>query len=43
MVNSPEVLRGLDAPVVILKAGVYNPEIKAKILGTVNPTVVFLE
>lgn len=29
--------------ILILKARVYNPKIKAKILGTVNSTVVFLE
>ncbi len=43
MVQSPEVLRHEKAPCVILKAGVYNNEIKEKILAEVNPCVTFLE
>jgi hypothetical protein len=43
MVNSPSILRGLDAPRVILKAGVYNAEIKADILTNINPSVIFIE
>lgn len=43
MVNSPSCLRGIDNPCVILKAGVYNDEIKADILNNINPNVRFLE
>jgi predicted SAM-dependent methyltransferase len=43
MVNSPEVLRDEQAPCVILKAGVYNKEIKENILSKINPNVEFLE
>ncbi len=43
MVNAPAILRGLDAPKVILKAGVYNTEIKEDILKNINPTTIFIE
>lgn len=43
MVQSPEVLKNDERPVVILKAGVYNDEIKADILGNINPDTIFLE
>jgi hypothetical protein len=43
MVNSPKVLAELENPVVILKAGVYNQEIKADILNNINDSVVYLE
>jgi 2-polyprenyl-3-methyl-5-hydroxy-6-metoxy-1,4-benzoquinol methylase len=43
MVNSPKVLEQLENPIVILKAGVYNKEIKADILNNINNRVVFLE
>lgn len=42
-VNSPSCLRDVDNPWVILKAGVYNDEIKADILSNINPNVRFLE
>lgn len=42
-VCSPKVLRDVKEPVVILKAGVYNKEIKEDILGNINPDVLFLE
>ena len=42
-VSSPAVLRGLHRPVVILRAGVYNDEIKQDILGNINPETRFLE
>ncbi|EAT59778.1 class I SAM-dependent methyltransferase [Chlorobium ferrooxidans] len=42
-VCSPKVLREVKEPVVILKAGVYNKEIKEDILGNINPDVLFLE
>lgn len=43
MVQSPKVLRDLLNPAVILKAGVYNQEIKEDILANINRSVVFLE
>ena len=42
MVNSPQVLEQLDAPVVILRAGVYNQEIKNQILTKINKTTIFI-
>jgi SAM-dependent methyltransferase len=42
-VHSPEVLRGLPEPTVILRAGVYNTEIKDAIVSRINPHTVFLE
>ena len=43
MVQSPRVLRDVNKPSVILKAGVYNQEIKDDILGNINRFVTFLE
>jgi len=43
MVDSPKALAQLENPIVILKAGVYNKEIKADILNNINDRVVFLE
>ena len=43
MVQSPKVLREVKNPIVILKAGVYNQEIKDDILGNINSAVTFLE
>jgi hypothetical protein len=42
-VQSPKVLRGLECPVVILKAGVYNQEIKEDILENINKSATFFE
>jgi hypothetical protein len=42
-VQSPKVLREVECPIVILKAGVYNQEIKEDILGNINKAVTFLE
>lgn len=42
-VQSPKVLREVNDPIVILKAGVYNQEIKDDILGNINSVVTFLE
>jgi Methyltransferase domain len=42
-VLSPKVLVEVENPVVILKAGVYNQEIKEDILGNINQKVTFLE
>lgn len=41
MVQSPKVLIGMESPAVILRAGVYNHEIKADILGNINPSTIF--
>lgn len=42
-VNSPQVLREIESPCVILKAGVYNDEIRRDILENINPNTVFWE
>ncbi len=42
-VNLPKVLAGVNAPIVILKAGVYNTEIKKDILENINESTVFFE
>lgn len=42
-VQSPEILREIKSPVVILKAGVYNSEIKKDILEGINKSTIFLE
>ena len=42
LVKSPKVLGDVEAPVVILKAGVYNDEIKRDILVNINPKTKFL-
>ena len=41
MVVSPAILSEIDDPIVILKAGVYNEEIKQDILININSTVSF--
>jgi hypothetical protein len=43
MVRSPEVLRGLQNPRVILKAGSHTEEIRRGILGNINSSTRFLE
>jgi hypothetical protein len=43
MVYSPNTLRGASAPAVILRAGVYNNEIKEDILKNINSDVMFWE
>ncbi|WP_338849081.1 class I SAM-dependent methyltransferase [Massilia sp. W12] len=43
MVQSPQCLRDMPNPCVILKTGVYNKEIKEQILGSINPNVEFFE
>jgi len=42
-VASPKILKDVEQPVVILKAGVYNEEIKADILENINPQTMFWE
>jgi hypothetical protein len=43
LVESPKVLKDRIKPVVILKAGVYNDEIKSEILQSINDSTVFIE
>lgn len=42
-VASPKVLSAVTSPLVILKAGVYNDEVRQDILGNFNPNTEFLE
>ena len=42
-VQSPCVLRDQDKPIVILKAGIYNEEIKKNIVSNANKNVIFWE
>ena len=42
-VQSPKILRGIEKPLVILKAGVYNNEIRQDILENINASSSFLE
>ena len=41
-VSSPKVLEDVESPVVILKAGVYNDEIRQDILQNINPNTSFV-
>lgn len=43
MVKSPKVLANVNNPIVILKAGVYNQEVKDDILNNINSNVIFFE
>ena len=42
VVNNPEILRGKEDVTVILRAGIYNDEIKEAILNNINPLVRFI-
>ena len=42
-VASPKVLVDVKDPIVVLKAGVYNDEIKKDILDNINKSTVFFE
>jgi hypothetical protein len=42
IVRSPQILSDYKSPLVILKAGVYNEEVKADILNNINPNCKFL-
>ena len=42
IVKSPMILKGFENPVVILKAGIYNSEIKKDILENINPNTTFI-
>ena len=43
MVQSPTILKDIENAAVILRAGVYNEEIKEDIVNNINPNVVFWE
>ena len=43
IVHSPEILRNEKTPVLILKAGIYNNEIKNQIKQHINPNTIFWE
>lgn len=42
-VESPTILKNIEAPIIILKAGVYNNEIKKDITENINPNTEFYE
>lgn len=42
MVESPEILRYIDNPLVVLNAGAYNAELKKQILGSINSKARFI-
>ena len=43
IVESPKMLAGIDNPIVILKAGVYNKEVSDDILDNINSGTIFWE
>ena len=43
VVQSPRILKDVSEPLVILKAGVYNSEIREAILSDINDNVAFIE
>lgn len=43
LVQSPKILKEVENPIVILKAGVYNNEIKKDIVNNINSNVEFFE
>jgi len=43
MVDSPRCLEGLSEPLIVLRSGVYNDEVKADILNNINRSARFLE
>ena len=42
-VKSPLMLKNEKEPIVILKAGIYNAEIKKQILTDINSKTIFIE
>jgi len=42
-VSLPQILKDVNNPIVILKAGVYNQEIKTQILSKINSNTIFWE
>lgn len=43
IVKSPIILKTIERPIVILKAGIYNQEISNDILNNINPNTTFWE
>ena len=43
LVKSPKVLKDVENPAVILKAGIYNEEIKSDVIKNINKNVKFWE
>ena len=43
LIKRPEILRNIECPIVILKAGPYNEEIKKDIMDNINNKTVFIE
>lgn len=43
IVKSPQILKDIKSPIVILKAGVYNKEISEDILENINANTIFWE
>jgi len=43
IVQSPEILKNEKTPILILKAGIYNNEIKNQILSQINSNTIFWE
>jgi hypothetical protein len=42
-VKAPSILKNEEQPIVILKAGIYNSEIKKEILENINSKTIFIE
>ena len=42
LVKAPKILKDVDKPLIILKAGTYNNEIKNDILKNINPNAKFI-
>mgnify|MGYP006420313877 FL=1 len=40
-VKSPKILQNIKNPIVVLKAGIYNDEIKKDILENINSSAIF--
>ena len=41
IVESPQILKDFQNPIIVLKAGIYNDEIKGDILNNINPSTEF--
>ena len=42
LVKTPKILKDINKPIVLLKAGAYNKEIKDDILSNVNASTIFI-
>ena len=40
--QSPKILKDIPEALVVLRAGVYNDEIKNDILNNINPNIIFI-